>query len=275
MSLLSLFSGVHELRLKRPAGIAVGYFDSWEAALQAVENEPSQYIAAWFSLNPLKIPAGIALNPSVLSPAQHVASDSDVGRRIWLLVDFDAPRPEKDYNATEAEKQEAREQAEKVREWLCSHGWPEPWLCDSGNGWHLLYPIKLENDEAATALLKDFLAALKQRFPLVDSGNYNASRVCKLYGSWARKGPHSDERPWRRSSVVEQGSDTPVTAEQLRVLCPAPTRKVVADGNPKLATLVAFLEYYAVPCRSAPVQRNGGVWQIEIRVSLGGGRARQ
>jgi hypothetical protein len=59
-------SGVHEVRMLRPNGVAVGYFDSWDAALRAVESEPTQYKAAYFTLNAINLPAGISLNPPSL-----------------------------------------------------------------------------------------------------------------------------------------------------------------------------------------------------------------
>jgi len=139
---MTLFSGVHEIRLLRPAGVAVGYFDNWDAALLAVENEPTQYKAAYFSLNPIRVPAGIRLNPASLSVSRNAAGDSDIERRVRLLVDLDPPRPA-GTNSTEAEKLAAREQAERVREYLKSRNWPEPMICDSGNGSHLLYSVDL------------------------------------------------------------------------------------------------------------------------------------
>ncbi len=199
VSISGRFFGVHEVRLFRPTGIAVGYFDDWESALRAVEAEPAQYKAAYFTLNPLKLPDGIQVNPASLRSSANAASASDIEQRVWLLIDCDPPRQSKT-NSTAEEKHAAREQAERIREWLRSQGWPEPALADSGNGWHLLYRIELPNDDATADLLRRFLARLKQLFPMVDGGNFDAPRLCKLYGSWARKGEHSDERPWRRSA---------------------------------------------------------------------------
>ena len=261
---MTLFHGVHEVRLLRPSGIAVGYFDDWDSALRAVENEPEQYRAAYFTLNPLKLPDGVPLNPASLRSSSNAASATDVARRTWLLIDCDPPRQPKT-NSTAEEKQAAREQAERIREWLHSHGWPEPLLGDSGNGWHLLYRVELPNDENAKSLIKDFLARLKQLFTMVDAGNFEANRLCKLYGSWARKGEHSDERPWRRSVIVDAaGSDTVVTEQQIRALTPAPTVHVSAKADDvKLSSLLGFLDYYAVVLRSEPREVTGG-WQIEI-----------
>jgi P4 family phage/plasmid primase-like protien len=261
---MKLFSGVHEVRLLCPTRVAVGYFTDWDAALRAVENEPSQYKAAYFSLNPIKLPAGIPLNPASLNSARTAAGASDIARRISLLIDLDPPRPS-GTNTTEAEKQAARETADRVKEWLTSQGWPEPMLGDSGNAWHLVYRIDLPNDEKSTALIKSFLNRLHQLFPMVDSGNYDASRICKLYSSWTRKGPHSDERPWRRSGIVTEGSNTVVTEQQLQALSPAPvtiTAHLKAD-DVKLAGLLGFLDHYGVALRSNPREVSGG-WQVEI-----------
>jgi hypothetical protein len=211
-----LFSGVHEVRVLRPTRVVVGYFDDFEAALRAIGLEP-HYKAAYFALGPVRLPIGTMVNPGALNPAAGAASTSDIERRTLLLIDLDPPRPSTT-NATDAEKQMAREEADRVREWLSSQGWPEPMLCDSGNGWHLIYRINLPNDTASTEMLKRLLARMKQLFPLVDAGNYDPARVCKLYGSWARKGEHSEERPWRLSRIENEGSSTVVTEQQIMAL---------------------------------------------------------
>jgi P4 family phage/plasmid primase-like protien len=255
--------GVHEVRLLRPNGVSIGHFDSWDAALRAVELEPSQYKGCYYTLNPIKPPDGIPLNPTSLNPARTAAGDSDIERRISLLIDLDPPRPS-GTNSTEAEKQAAREQAERVIAWLTSQGWPQPLLADSGNGIHILYRIDLPNDGPATALVKGVLARLHQLFPMVDGGNFNASRISKLYGSWARKGQHTEERPWRRSCIVSDGSDTVVTEQQLRALVPAPVVSLqLKSEDIKLAGLVGFLDYYSIVVRSEPREVSGG-WQVEI-----------
>jgi P4 family phage/plasmid primase-like protien len=262
---VSLFQGVHEVRLFRPSGVAVGYFDSWDAALRMIEHEPSQYKAAYFTLNPIKLPARIPVNPQTLTPARNTAGDSDIEGRTWLLVDLDPPRPA-GTNSTEAEKQAAREQAERVREYLRSRNWPEPMFCDSGNGWHLQYRIELASDAHATELVCGVLARLHQLFPMVDAGNFNASRLCKLYGSWARKGEHTDERPWRRSAILEEGNGVIVTEQQMRALLPAPlTAQAVPNkaDDVKLSSLLGFLDYYGVALRSEPREVPGG-FQIEV-----------
>jgi len=261
---VSLFSGVHEVRMFRPTGVAVGYFDNWDCALRAIESEPSQYKAAYFTLNPINLPAAIPLNLQALTPSRNAAGASDIARRTWLLVDLDPLRPA-GVNSSEVEKQAAREQADAVREYLRSRNWPDPMLCDSGNGWHLLYRIDLPNSRDATEIVQSVLSRLHQLFPMVDAGNFDAPRLCKLYGSWARKGEHSEERPWRRSALIEGGSEAAVTAAQLHEFQPVHPKRVVGEPgrNVKLDQLVGFLDYYSVPVRSETREVPGG-WQIEI-----------
>jgi hypothetical protein len=258
---MNLFYGVHEVRVLRPSGVAVGYFDSWDAALRAIANETKEYKACYFTLNPLKLQEGfqVAINPASLTLRGNAAGDADIERRVWLLIDLD-PERQPGTNSTSAEKQTARDQAEAVREYLKGRGWPEPMLCDSGNGWHLLYSLDLPNDVASTELVRNVLARLKQLFPLVDAGNFNASRICKLYGSIARKGEDSEERPWRRSAIVEEPAM--LTAVSLDVISTtaaeyvqAQERKtglVVSEGNVKLQKLIGFLEHYSVNIKSQP-----------------------
>src|ERR1700674_2810334 len=197
---MTLFYGIHEVRLLHADGrIATGYFDNFEGALRVVENDPEQFKAAYLTLNPLQqLPPGAALNPIALTRAASSAKDEDIAHRYWLLVDCDPARAAKT-NSTDGEKAASSLQAEAVREYLRGRGWPEPMLCDSANGFHLLYRVTLPNNESSKEMLKAILGRLAKLFntpaSTVDPTNYNASRVCKLYGSFARKAPHSDERP--------------------------------------------------------------------------------
>ena len=102
-------------------------------------------------------------------------------------------------------------------------GFPEPIKADSGNGAHLLYRIDLPNDESATALVKSCLATLDALFSdervSVDTANFNAARIWKLYGTVSRKGDNTPERPHRRSRIISAPDLLQVvTVEQLHDL---------------------------------------------------------
>lgn len=148
----------------------------------------------YWCLNPVSIPAG----------ADRAARKDDVVKRRWLLIDVDPARPA-DANATREEKAAAQAVTADVTDWLAARGWPAPAVVDSGNGWHLLYRIDLPADDGSHALLKALLAALAARFDtagaVIDRKVYNAGRISKLPGTWARKGPHTPERPHRLASL--------------------------------------------------------------------------
>jgi hypothetical protein len=95
----------------------------------------------------------------------------------------------------------------KVRAYLNGIEWPDPIEADSGNGAHLLYQIDLPNDEPSRELVKKALVTLAALFSdkrcQVDTANFNAARIWKLYGTISRKGENTDTRCHKRSAVTE------------------------------------------------------------------------
>jgi hypothetical protein len=98
-------------------------------------------------------------------------------------------------------------------------GWPAPILGDSGNGAHLLWRIDLPNDADSRLLVEDCLRALAEMFGDdkvdVDVKNSNAARIWKLYGTCARKGNNTKDRPWRVSRLVEVPQEIEVVPKEL------------------------------------------------------------
>ena len=74
---------------------------------------------------------------------------------------------------------------------LRSSGFGDPVVADSGNGGHLLYRQDLPNDQLANALIQRVLIGVATRCAPydvdIDLAVYNAARICKLYGTMARK----------------------------------------------------------------------------------------
>jgi hypothetical protein len=124
--------------------------------------------------------------------------------RRWLLIDADPVRDPL-ISATDQEKQNARDTVLAVREYLRSRAWPEPFLADSGNGYHLLYRIDLPADDVGT--VERILKALAARFDSdqvkIDQKVFNPARICKLPGTLARKGDNTPQRPHRRAKLLE------------------------------------------------------------------------
>lgn len=166
------------------------------------------------------------LNP--ISPdLSRSANDGHILKRRWFLIDIDPKRPP-DTNSSEAEHDFAGAAAGVILSDLVEAGWPMAVLIDSGNGWHLLFRIDLPNDDESKSLVKGALKALSKKYSdehiELDSKVYNASRISKLPGTWARKGPHSPERPHRLCRLVSAPDPpTVLSADQLRRLLPTET----------------------------------------------------
>ena len=131
--------------------------------------------------------------------------DSDIIRRRWFPIDIDAKRPA-GISSSDEEHEAALHRAGQIAGFLSELGWPEPVKGDSGNGAHLLYQIDLPNDAESTQLIKTCLVGLSQIFSdahsEVDTSVHNASRIWKLYGTTARKGDYTEERPHRKSCIL-------------------------------------------------------------------------
>lgn len=159
----------------------------------------------YYTLNPLK-PDLLARRCYRLDWAGEgeLAEDRDVLVRRWLLVDAD-PIRDPLISATDAEKMLARQTVQDVRDFLRGHSWPEPLLADSGNGYHLLYRVDVPADDGG--VVAGVLRALAQRFDTdrvkIDQSVFNPARICKLPGTFARKGDHTLLRPHRRARLLE------------------------------------------------------------------------
>jgi hypothetical protein len=216
---LALFIGpdqVTELRAldvstpsyRRPHTVA-GYFDGEHLLdmAQAALQLGSQSSGVYFVLN--------GIDPDILARRKNrvdncgnkfaLTTDLDIIARRWLLVDCD-PKRKAGISANDAEKAAAKEMASTIHGVLTTEGWPSPIVADSGNGHHLSYPLAgVAPTDAEPVRLA--LHGLGDRFDTeavtVDRAVFNAARIVKLYGTPARKGDPTDDRPQRLSAVLE------------------------------------------------------------------------
>lgn len=147
---------------------------------------------------------------------KNTTSDNDITKRNWILIDVDSKRAS-GVSATDEEKNNSRIVSNKIFSYLRDIGFCEPICADSGNGYHLLYKIDLPNDSESNSLIKNFLIVLDMFFSIagaeVDKTVFNASRITKLYGTFARKGRSTEERPHRASTILrvpENVKETPI-----------------------------------------------------------------
>jgi replicative DNA helicase len=224
---------------RRPHTVS-GYFDSdhlEEMALHALELSGGAK-GVYFTFNPLQHDL-LSRRCNRVDDAADTTPDNDVLVRRWLFIDFD-PHRVSGVSASDQEKARAWAKAVDVRGYLGSLGWPAPVVGDSGNGYHLLYRVDLPADDGG--LVQRVLHALADWFDdwfvKIDRAVYNPARIVKLYGTLARKGDNTPERPHRWSGVVQ---------------VPGPLEAVPLD---KVAALAARAPAPAEGPREAP--RAGG-----------------
>lgn len=191
-------------------GTVSGYFDDGVAFCEAVALLDADRKASgiYVTMNPVQ-PDLLARAVNRLIPiTKHGSTTEDVHivARRWLLIDFDPVRP-KGISSTQAELKAARDAANHAKEHLALQGWPAPIMACSGNGIHLLYRVDLPNDDAAKETMKNVLRSLSQSLGSsavdLDTSVFNAARIVKLYGTAARKGDSTPDRPHRRSQFLD------------------------------------------------------------------------
>lgn len=208
---------VTELRVIMQNGfIHSGYYDNFDAlAAEAVrwDRNPATQGIYW-TLNPV--------HPDCLHRAknkmrervgkrQSTTNDKEIIRRRLILVDIDGANRPAGISSMDDEVRKAKKCAERVAGFLFrERGWTAPVVGMSGNGYHLLYRVDLPNDERTTTAVKRVLHVLATLFDnddvQIDTSVFNASRISKVYGTIARKGDDTKERPYRRAMLVKGGA---------------------------------------------------------------------
>src|SRR5579859_3950545 len=185
-----------------------GYFDNIEDLVREVSKLHTA-IGIYLTLQPV--------HPDLLHRAKnrlrsqkrdYSTPDKYVLRYRWLFIDSDPDRVS-NISTTDAEHALALAHSRSIREALAQEGWPDPLEADSGNGSHLLYRIDLE--VAEQTLVKRVLEGLAFRFNTpevhIDQTVYNPAQICKLYGTLACKGDHTQKRPHRFSHLLKCPAD--------------------------------------------------------------------
>ncbi|MBN1194702.1 MAG: hypothetical protein JXA08_05085 [Methanomicrobiaceae archaeon] len=225
----------------------------------------------YVTINPV-IPALLARRKGRILPAgrDSLTGDADIIQRRWLPIDLDAVRPS-GISSSDEEHAGAIEKAAQIGEWLTDNGFPLPIMADSGNGAHLLYAIDIANDEAATALIKSCLTTLDVIFSgeavSVDTTNFNAARIWKLYGTTARKGDDVPDRPHRRAKILgvpDEVQQVPVERlEWLAGLAPKPPAAPTRAAGGGSIDLRAWLHDHGIGVQSDRPYEGGTLFKLE------------
>jgi hypothetical protein len=175
--------------------------------------------AVYVTLNPIDPQLLSRYHNRIQESAKATATDANITRWRWLLVDIDPIRP-KDTAATDEQLDQAKGTAREIYKHLNFLGWHDPVVAESGNDMHLFYRVDLPNDDASRDLIKGVLNKLADQFDnkviSIDRSVFNAARIVKLHGTLATKGDNTTLSPWRLSKIVkDQDSLSVVSAEQL------------------------------------------------------------
>ncbi|WP_321506347.1 hypothetical protein [uncultured Methanoregula sp.] len=280
VSLLAGPGQVAEIRALTDQHTHSGYFSDPDTLIRAVEplDADGSVHGIYITLN--------EVNPALLSRRANrikmrlgkkdsTTSDADILRRRWLPIDIDPARPS-GVSSTDEEHDLALVKAGEIARWIAGLGFPEPVCADSGNGAHLLYRIDLSNDEAARALIKACLTTLDALFSdervTVDTANFNAARIWKLYGTVSRKGDDTTDRPHRRSRILSAPDELMVVSlDQLRDLAARlPTEQhaqaagpVETKGYKNIFNLPDWLHGHGIVVKSEKPYANGRLYVLD------------
>lgn len=184
-----------------------GYYKNIDKLIEDIkpfEELPDEQI--YFTLNEIDDGCyGRAQSEKIIKSPKTTTSDNNITRRVWVLIDYDPVRVV-GTNATDEEFELAHKKAQQVFSYLRSVGFNDPVICKSGNGYHTVYRCDLPNTEEVKDILSRFLQSIALMFTDdkvdIDESVFNAARICKLYGTTAKKGANLPERPWRMSEIV-------------------------------------------------------------------------
>lgn len=200
-----------------------GYFQTADKAIEKLNKQNLNNANVYIVLNEIDEACYSREQRDNFVLSDTATVDKDIVVRDWILVDLDPIRP-KGTSSTDEQIKKALEKSVKIYNFLLEQGFPRPVVGFSGNGYHLLYRIKMLNNDENKELLKSFLTALDELFSddvvAVDQVNFNAARVCKLYGTVAHKGISTPERPHRQSKIIKIPDEViPVESAYIRKIC--------------------------------------------------------
>jgi hypothetical protein len=145
--------------------------DELDDPVDQISGLAREYHAVYCNLNPLK--------PGIGIPAIGVGlRDSMIAHRTRILIDVDGH---------DVPKEVAEQQKNEIKRVLATDEYgtaSEPLIeTDSGNGYGLIYETDLPVNEHSTAIVRNLLTKLKERFPCIDTSVSNAGRYTRVIGT--------------------------------------------------------------------------------------------
>ena len=257
--------------------IIAGWFDDPVKAAEIIRQLDEQVKPAgvYVTLNPCN-PALLGRANNRLKANAGRTTDKDINRLCHLLIDIDPERPA-GVSSSEVEKAAAKAVMDAVYNYLKDIGWREPLRGDSANGGHLIYLLDLENNPDNVALIKAVLHVLDAQFSndqaKIDVKVYNPARISKVYGTTARKGDSTHDRPHRKAAILSMPDhQQPVPFELLQALAAEtlaitkPTRSTTNHQYGQRLNVESYLNKYGVPIKEIKQHGNSTLYVLETCV---------
>jgi len=266
---------------------ASGWFNDFDKLTEcAVRYDAKNPLGIYTTLGEVHAGCIARSNNQIQERTKVTTSDKDILTRHWFPVDIDPTRPS-GVSSTDNELRLAQEMADEVQRWLKEeHGFNDALRANSGNGVHLLYRVLMPNEDRYKLLFSKAMAAVSNQFTNdqvgIDTGNFNAARIFRLYGTTARKGLDLEgERPHRQSELVFEGD--PPTFDSMRATPLETIAKLVSgrsaaaaalpnskrtrnheDPDKKLFDLDAFIKKYGITVvRIEPIGSKGAKYILD------------
>lgn len=189
----------------KKSNVISGYFKDADSLLNKLKTINLENANVYFTLNQLNEGLFSRQQSETFINGANTTTDTDVDGLKWLFIDLD-PKRASGISSTNEELQIAYTLAARICEYLKNLGFEEPVKAVSGNGAHLLYRIKLANNDGNKTLVEKCLKTLSTLFDNdkieVDTSTFNPARICKLYGTLAQKGKSTESRPHRMSWII-------------------------------------------------------------------------
>jgi replicative DNA helicase len=259
---------------------ASGYFRSAEAAieqLKVAKIRPKANI--YITLNDISADCfSRTQSNKIIEYAKATTADSNITGYRWFMVDLD-PKRVSDVSSSEEELEAAKSLANEIFAYMKHEGWYDPVIAMSGNGVHLLYSIALNNTQENKTLIQQALTSLCALFDSskvkidvdVDVTTFNPSRICKLYGTMAKKGANTPERPHRESYIQYVPKVIQINKkallEQLASVIPQETsqneKRFDYDYETASFDLDAWIKEHNLPVKAKEKWSGGEKWVLE------------
>lgn len=230
LSVLFSLGDVCEVRIiHKNRSIKSGYFNDFDKLAADVDkfDGDKEVSGIYITINPVLSDLLSRCKNRIEKAQNALTSEPDILKRTWLELDLDAIRPV-GISATDREHEAAinfaYELEKKIKD---DFGFPDAVIGDSGNGAHVNYKVDLPNTAEFKNLVercqKTIIQLYNDESKGVDiQGFADANRIWKLYGTTARKGDNTPDRPHRRSKLLKVPENiVTLSEEQLKRLSAA------------------------------------------------------